>query len=61
MKLRTKIILTAFSLTLLAFGTGIKFSAWESGHGTSAWLWMPPLAALAWTFTMLAMLVWNAK
>ena len=61
MKVRTMIILMALGLTLLALGTGINFSEWESEHGTSAWLWMLPLAALACTFILLAMLVWNAK
>ena len=61
MKLRTKIILMALGLTLLALGTGINFSEWESGHGTSAWRWVLPIAALASTFILLAMLVWIAK
>lgn len=61
MKLRTKIILMALGLTLLALGTGINFSEWESGRGTSVWRWVLPLAALACTFILLAMLAWNAK
>ena len=61
MKLRTKIILMALGLTLVALSTGINFSKWEYGHGTSTWLWALPVAGLACTFMLLVLLVWNAK
>jgi hypothetical protein len=61
MKLRTKIILMALGLTLIAFANGIAFSAWLSGRETITWHWAVPLACLAWTFILFVLLAWNVK
>jgi hypothetical protein len=64
MKLLTRnnwVILMALGITLIALSTGINFSEWGSGHGTSVWRWVLPLGILIFMFILLAMLVRSAK
>ena len=61
MKLPSRIILLIFALTLLAFANGMTFSAWLSGREAIAWHLALPLAAMAWIFIFLALIVSHAK